>query len=47
MDESMLQTKSRMVYIVKITTRHAIISESGNDKHITIVIAITINGDWK
>lgn len=46
MDESMLQTKSRMVCIVKRTARHAIISESGNDEHITIVTAVTTNGDY-
>ncbi len=45
-DESMLQTKSRLLCIVKRDERFALVREDNNSEHITILTLVTTNGDY-
>ena len=45
MDETMLQTKSRLLCIVKKGTRHAITKDTDTGEHIIVVVFVTTNGD--
>jgi len=45
MDETMISSKSRMLCVVRRTSRYALNIEDENSEHITLVCTVTANGD--
>ncbi len=45
MDETMISSKSRLLCIVRRTSRYALSIEDENSEHITLVCTVTANGD--